>query len=103
MKKPRLKSRKSYDYNECAEYIAHKLGVKDIRDFAGRWNGDKFNESKPYQDFWHFLYNHCEIHNGGEMYMPCLDDLNLIEDWQYKILQAFQDEFGEDAVYWVEW
>lgn len=105
MKKPKKHKREYYDYNECAEYIANKLGVKDLRDFAGKYS-EKESEDKPYLDFWHWLYDFGEIHNGCFIYMPPASDIPHYteeEKWVAPIVQVFEDEFGPEAQMWVEW
>ena len=102
MKKPEPKARKEVlDYHECADYIAHKLGVDDLRDFSGKYMTPGISEDLPYQDFWHFLYDSQDIGNPSYIFIPRTN--NDFEDWQIKICKAFHEEFGEDAEYWVEW
>jgi hypothetical protein len=104
MKKPKKETREYYDYSKCAKFIAYKLGVKDLRDFAGKY--EKGGENKPYLDFWHWLCDMNDVHNGCYIYMPPASDIpNYSEDekWVAPIVQAFEDEFGEEAEMWVDW
>jgi len=99
MKKPKAQKIERLDYDECQKYISHKLGY-NLRDTLGMFKGKKHNSKVEYRDFWHFLCDHCEIHNGSEFYMPTSDEAT--EEWQKPILEAFNEEFGEGP-YWVWW
>jgi hypothetical protein len=106
MKKPKLKTKKYYDYHECAEFIAHKLGIKNLRDVDGKYAG---NKDAKYKDFWHFLLDYNpELNKGSFLTFEeygcglSLEEAG-IEEWQDKIVRAFIAEFGEDAEYWIEW
>lgn len=106
MKKPKKHTRKYYDYDECAKYIANKLGVKDLRDFAGKYTKKGVDDTKPYLDFWHWLCDFGNVHNGCFISMPPASDIPQYtneEKWVAPIVQAFEDEFGEEAEMWVEW
>ena len=104
MKKPKKHKREYYDYHECAEYIAHKLGVKDLRNFANWSPGQKDQDNPPYQDFWHFVLDgQDQFCNGCFIYLPFLDDNSDYGDWQIKILKEFNKEFGDETQYWVAW
>ena len=106
MKKPAKHTKEYYDYNECAKYIAHKLGIKNLRDIDGKFNG---NEHADYKDFWHFMLEYDpSINNGSftsfEGYADGLSSEEVsIEEWQDKIVRAFIAEFGEEAEYWIDW
>lgn len=104
MKKPKPQTKSFYDYHQCAKYVAHVLGVKDLRDYAGRWS-DGHKEDREYQDFWHFLLDHVEISNGCMIQIPTYlldyNEFDELKDWQVKILKVFRDKFGDDAEYWV--
>jgi hypothetical protein len=70
----------------------------------------KYRESnpkeRPYQDFWHFLVDRCDIKNGCWIHLPeDWEDDSSIEDWQKEILKYFQDFLGDDFYkrMWVEW
>lgn len=106
MKKPKKQIREYYEFSDCAEYVAHKLGIKDLRDVDGKFYG---NEKAEYKDFWHFLlkYNP-ELGNGSYLtFYEYGNGLSLeesgIEKWQDKIIRKFIEEFGEEAEYWVWW
>lgn len=105
MKKPQLKQQKpAYDWSECEDYIKKKY-KKDIHDWAAHC---KYPE-KPYQNFWHFIYDICEVGgNGCYLNIPFyqLLDNETTEDWQKEIIRIFMKEFESDeGVYrfWVEW
>jgi len=107
MDKPTMKIRQSYDYYKCEAYIADKLGVQCLQDFAGKYTRTErgnhvIRDDLPYQDFTHFLFGNLDYHNGSEITMPywAYDEA---QDWQKKILDAFKEEFGENAKFWVEW
>lgn len=105
MKKPVAKQRPGdfFDWFECVKWIEQKYNC-DIRDYAGRYKGNPFHDEKPYQDFWHFIIDGTEIHNGCEYYMEPLELKEYAdEDWQKEICQMFYDEFGEDLSFWIEW
>lgn len=99
MQKPTKKEYAYYPYNECAKYIEHLMGIKDIRDVDGKFYG---NEAAEYKDFWHFLLDKKDIHNGCAIQI-CMEDADGAEDWQREIVELFVKEFGEGAYYWVEW
>lgn len=108
MNKPKQKTRKYYDYHECAEYISKKyFQGRDLRDFGGKYGKKKVDEKTPYLDFWHWLLGFGDIHhNGCFIYMPPAFDIpnyTKEEKWVAPIVQAFEDEFGEEAEMWVEW
>lgn len=94
--KPKAEKMVVFDYHECAAFVGQKLGY-DLCDTLGRFTG---NPKAEYRDFWHFLIDHCDIHNGCQIWMPTPEKCN--KDWQNVILQAFLDEFGEGP-YWVSW
>ena len=99
MEKPSKKSYEYLPYGKCAEYIAHVLGVKDLREVDGKFYGNKDAE---YKDFWHLLVDKKTVHNGCVITIY-LEDADGAEDWQRQIIEAFVTEFGEGAEYWVDW
>jgi|GEM_PF-2422786 len=103
MKKPEPRKIERLDYSECEEYIAWKLGIKNLRNVAGKSYDPKSPDyKKPYQDFWHFIVNYYDVHNGST-FTIFSEMLENAKDWQKTIIQAFIDEFGDNAEYWVEW
>lgn len=107
MKKPVPKIKKVLYYNECEKYIAEKLGIKDLRNVAGKtYDGSAADNAKKYLDFWHFLCDSNDVHNGCEIMMPYCEEDAIYEDkdkWALDIARAFAAEFGPDAEYWVAW
>lgn len=97
MKKPRKKQVWHYDYWECENYIAHLMGVKDLRDFAGKYS--EGNDDAPYLDFWHEVLDNNEIHNGSYIYISREGDW---PEWCEPIVEKFIKEFGDEK-YWVRW
>lgn len=101
MDKPEKETAESYDYSQCEKWVAKKLGIRDLRDVANRF-GPKPNKDAEYQDFWHFLIDSQEIHNGCFIHI----DTHYLEespDWVKPILKMFAQEFGETTQYWVSW
>ena len=102
MKKPVKKNRHppAYLWNEITKWIMHKTG-KDLRDWAGRLN--KCDETIPYQDFWHWLLDRYDIHNG------CYIDIELHDPpadapWVKEVMDLLKEELGEEEIYcWVVW
>lgn len=109
MKKPTAKKIERLDYPECADYIEKKLGY-NLRDTLGKFSTENTKsgayEKIEYRDFWHFIVDVCNVHNGCEFYMPDPKDEWYFKDnkreWIKPILEAFWEEFGAGP-YWVEW
>ncbi len=87
-------------YAECEKWIGEKLGY-DIRDTLGSMELVSREECE-YRDYWHFLCDQMEVHNGSEITIGS-DLLGCGTDWQDEITRAFIAEFGDGAEYWVEW
>lgn len=102
--KPRKKSRSAFEWSDIVEYIQKKYG-KDVRDWAGRYSKKKRNESAEYQDFWHFICDKCEVHNGATIWLFPYDWMEEegCEDWKKEICQILVDEFGSDFEAFVSW
>ena len=101
LKKPKKQSKEYWDYDEVAKYVSKKLGY-DLRDVAGKYKGKHANyEEIPYLDFWHWLIENTEIHNGGSFYLPEPEWVKA-EPWVLTILQEFYDIVGDDEmeVWW---
>lgn len=60
----------------------------------------------PYLDFWHFILDHHDIHNGSYFTMD-KELMEDAEDWQKEILQHYFDEFDPkdtgEIEFWVAW
>jgi len=94
--KPVEKTMKYMDYQECADWVAYRMGVGSLGDFCGKYSGNKDAE---YLDFWHCICNNQDVHN------PCwvrVDRDYNWPDWAIPIVDVFQKEFG-DTEYFVEW
>ena len=113
MKKPVKKTKEYYDYHECEKYIANKLGIKDLRDCLGKFQGHLHDDTVEYRDFWHYIIEHGGIHNGCYFTM-FIEETDEMEDkwlWVKPIIEAFIEEFGDEdddgvkceAEFWVEW
>ena len=104
--KPKQHTHKYYNYHECEKYIAKKLGIKDLRDCLGKFdesNGPyEERENIEYRDFWHFIVDDVEIHNGCAFYIPEPYEGCDWKQWQIDICNAFADEFGMEQ-FWVSW
>ena len=131
MIKPTPITKAAIDWNEAVKFIETQLGY-DLRDASGKADhfvnwcrrhnkdnaGSNQEEQKQwseyvtapdgqqrepeYRDYWHFLIDHCDIHNGGSfiIYSWLLDDC---EPWQEAITQAFLDHFGDECEFWTDW
>jgi hypothetical protein len=108
MDKPKKRTREYLDYNECAHWIEKKYNV-NLRNYAGRkFTGE--SDDPPYQDFWHSIVNHNEIHNGSFFWFDIewWKENKSTPDWEKEILKMFESEFGEfiddGAIkFWVDW
>lgn len=121
LKKPTPKPRKAlYDYSEVISYIERKYKI-DTRDYAGRWKETDSvkREAIPYQDFWHWVVDHNEVHNGCDIVLDsgqlfhelslCKSDEDYKTFYKYcpkfvlEIMKLIQDEFGDEVECWVSW
>jgi hypothetical protein len=68
MNKPEKKHHhpKCYDYNEMVDYIEQKYGIQT--------RGYKSELDDEYRDFWHWIVDDGDIHNGCYFHLP--------EDWR---------------------
>lgn len=101
MKKPQPKKviRPVY-YEDAQAYIEYLLGIKDLRDVAG-----KFSENKPeaeYQDFWHVLLSRYDYITEGIEFLMFEDDIYLVPDWAKPIWKIFMQEFKEPGNNYAE-
>lgn len=111
MKKPEPKRQEpAYDWHEISDYIKDKY-KRDVRDWAGRWEDKGRNESKPYQDFWHWLADKYEPNRGGYFTIELPSSTEFEEpakqaDWVKEILGILDKEFPEANGLlrcWVDW
>lgn len=102
MIKPTMKTQApAYDWNECVSYLEKKYKI-NIRDYSGSHSDD----TKPYQDFWHWICDMGEIWNGCYLeitFNEWLEDEDTPE-WRKEIIRLFIKEFGDiDFRFWIEW
>lgn len=91
--KPKKKSRSYYDYIQCRDYLQAKYNYLE-RDYAGKFANGKLN-GKPYLDFWHWVLDNHEVHNGCEILFS-KEELETIEKpWVKEIYQRYIDEFAD--------
>jgi hypothetical protein len=86
----------AHDWNKVEEYIEKKYKV-ELR-------GYKPEVDSQYRDFWHWLLDKTEIHNGTFFYLP--EDYEGDADWwQKEIMEMILKEFPELATekIWVSW
>lgn len=85
-----------YDWDECVKYVQKKYDFK-ITDFAGKFKDEKVNHDVEYQNFWHWLCEFSEIHNGGTFCMWKDTWESLEEGWIKTIYGYFIEEFADEA------
>ncbi len=93
----------AYDWDEVQEYIEKKYSC-DLRDFGGMFDGRKGEE---YQDFWHWIIDRNDIHNGCQFWLG-FNDLGSQPEWVQKIASYIIAEFPEAGTddglnLWVSW
>lgn len=98
--KPQQKQTTYYDYNECRDYLQAKYGY-DERDYAGHFKRKRgkltgTDESVPYLDFWHWVCEHHEIHNGCFITFSREELPGIEEDWVREIYTHYLDEFEDE-------
>lgn len=100
MNKPTLESKQYYDYHKCKAFIREKYGY-DERDYLGKYkrkNGKvlSVNDSVEYLDFWHWVVDNYEIHNGCFIEFSNEDYDQIEKDWVKEIYSHYMDEFCPD-------
>ena len=104
MNKPEYETlRPALNWNKACKYIEVTYDC-DLRNFAGKTFG--VGDTKPYQDFWYFMCDHNEVHNGSYIYVPHPDDFPDAKPWQKQICKWFHDEFADgngDVYCHVSW
>jgi len=103
MNKPQPKTKSALDYHECRDYINDKHNI-DIDNYANWSPGD---EGVPYQNYWHWLIDQCDVQRDSYfvMYDEVLEDLPE-DDFKHIVTKWFFEEFGNGAdsiEFWVEW
>lgn len=95
LKKPKKQTHRYYDYHECRDYLQKKFGY-DERDYAKIYNNGKYDKDIECLDFWYWLCEHSEIHNGCFVYFSKenLDDLDG-DEWVKEIYGHYIDEFAD--------
>lgn len=105
---PKKRTQKYWVYNEVRDHL-QQLHGKNFRDYAGKHTPENANDdSIPYQDFWHWLCDQNEVHNGCFIHLPEWEYFMNNEDtepWKKEIMQYFKDFLKEDydERLWVEW
>lgn len=94
-----------WDYYDVCRYIEKKYKIS-LENYA-KWSPGK-NDDKPYQNFWHWITDRQEIHNGCFFYLNVYEHTEpedkYCPGWVKEILKRFYDEFGEDEMrFWVAW
>lgn len=107
MKKPTKKQAKPYwDFYEVMGYL-EQLHGKNFRDYAGKHGSNKDNV--PYLDFWHWVCDQNEVHNGSWIHLPdwhyYMDPDTHTDEWKKEIMQYFYDFLGDDyhERLWAAW
>ena len=107
MDRPRKKTRVAYEYRECRDYLQEKYHYQE-RDVLGYKHALKSGASEmpPCQDFWRWVCDHHQIHNGCYVTFSAERLAEIEEDWVKKIYALYLGEFAdEDGTLrmWCEW
>jgi hypothetical protein len=79
--------REYLDYFELRDEVIEQLGY-NIDDVQGRF-GENPNDKVPYQSFWLWLVSQTEISNGGEVWLPDIEEDT--PEWVVPILEKFYE------------
>lgn len=104
LKKPKIKTSSYWVYREIIDYIEQKYNV-ETRDYIpkngfsseqleGRSEFDKKRDQKPHLDFWSWIIDRYDIHNGSFFTLLYDDDS---PDWVREILKMIFDEFETEC------
>lgn len=93
--KPQKRVRSCYDYRECRDYLQQKYGY-DERDYAGKYRGNGVRDDVEYLDFWHWVVENHEIHNGCYVVFGRNRELQNDPAWVKKIYSRYLDEFADE-------
>jgi len=96
----------AYDWGEVQKYIEKKYSC-NLRDFAGKFGDHGCSEDVEYQDFWHWILDQNDIHNGCQFHLR-FGDLSTQPSWVQQIASYIIAEFPEvgsdDGLdLWVDW
>jgi hypothetical protein len=102
MDKPTKRTKESYDYHECRDYINAKLG-RDQDDYAGMFKRNasgkliNYDPSKEFLCFWHWVIENYTISNGCfvTFHRERLEEIN--EPWIKEIYGHYIDEFADES------
>lgn len=116
MEKPikKYQSEPAIDYHEARDYINKKYNCDIDNYYNYKYDG---SSTVPYCNFWHWLVDAVDIHNGCYFYLGHEDALEMTDeveledylgnDWKFiqEVLRLFYKEFGENGeIYFhVEW
>jgi hypothetical protein len=114
LRKPRAKTVKRLDYSASMAYLEKKYGFK-ARDYADRHGAG--GKDKPYLDFWHWIVETKQVHNGCDVTFTKEDlshaaqkqdnDKSPDTSWRVKIVEYILKEFGKgrdrEVTFWVQW
>lgn len=86
MKKPELKNKLYYDYQDCKNYVCEKYELSE-------------------DEFWDYKSDYCDG-NGSYLYID-KDDLEEFDSDNnsdgYRFVQSMIKEFGPEAAYYIYW
>ncbi len=100
LEKPEKTTESYHDYHKCRDYLQAKFGY-DERDYMGKFRKGKGKITGergevPYLDFWRWVIDNYEIHNGCFVTFD-RDALNEIDqDWIKTIYKNYLDEFADE-------
>lgn len=86
------------DYHELCDEVKAALGY-NIDDINGSF-GENGNSELPYVSFWLWLVSQGDITNGGEVWLPDIDEDT--PKWVVPILEKFYELAGDETIV-VSW
>lgn len=107
MTKPTKKSKTYYDWLECEDYIQkqHKCNIRDFKNKFKKIKGKlTVDDKKEYMDFWHWVLNNYEVHNGCFITFTKEIYESINEEWIKTIYGWFLEFADEGEVeFYVTW
>ena len=99
------------DYHKMMRYLEQKYSFEQ-HDVAGRFKDRDI--PKPYQNFWHYVLDHCfygEVHNPSHQCLDVQEKINddMTPEWAKDIFKLIKKEFGDqfnregELDVWVSW